>query len=68
MAKYDDHIFVRSRWVMCNKGDAEVPDCRARLVACEVNKTGEKNDLFYASTPALEAKKAMFDRYSQHAR
>ena len=68
MAKYDDHIFVRSRWVMCNKGDAEVPDCRARLVACEVNKTGEKNDLFYASTPPLEAKKAMFDRYSQHAR
>ena len=46
MAKYKDHIFIRSRWVMCNKGDAEVPDCRARLVACELNKTGEKNFLF----------------------
>ena len=34
----EDHIFVRSRWVMCNKGDATDPDCRARLVACEVKK------------------------------
>ena len=63
-----DHIFVRSRWVMCNKGDSAEPDCRARLVACEVNKTGEKNDLFHASTPPLEAKKAMFSRYAQTAR
>ena len=68
MHKYKDFIFVRSRWVNCNKGDSEDPDCRARLVACEVNKTGEKNDLFYASTPPLEAKKAMFSRYAQHTR
>ena len=68
MYQHEDFIFVRSRWVMCNKGDALEPDCRARLVACEVNKTGEKNDLFYASTPPLEAKKAMFNRYAQHAR
>ena len=68
MHEYKDFIFVRSRWVNCNKGDSEDPDCRARLVACEVNKTGEKNDLFYASTPPLEAKKAMFSRYAQHTR
>ena len=29
-----DHVFVRSRWVMCNKGDHIEPDTRARLVAC----------------------------------
>ena len=51
-----DHVFVRSRWVMCNKGDNDVPDVRARLVACEVNK-GDKQDAFYASTPPLESKK-----------
>ncbi len=53
---------------MCNKGDSVEPDCRTRLVACEVNKTGEKNDLFHASTPPLEAKKALFSRFAQHAR
>ena len=49
-----DHVFVRSRWVMCSKGDHVEPDMRARLVACEVNKDG-KNDIFHASTPPLEA-------------
>ena len=59
-----DYILVRSRWVNCNKGDAESPDIRARLVACEVNK-GDKHDAFYASTPPLEAKKLLFARYAQ---
>ena len=58
-----EHIFVRSRWIMCNKGDSTNPDMRARLVACEVNKEG-KNDLFHASTPPLEAKKALFSQYA----
>ena len=53
---------------MCNKGDALEPDCRARLAACEVNKTGENHDPFCASTPPLEAGKAMSNRYAQHAR
>ena len=65
MLKLKEYVFVRSRWIMSNAAE---PDCRARLVACEVNKTGEKNDLFYASTPPLEAKKAMFARYVEHAR
>ena len=58
-----DAIHVRTRWVLCNKGDAENPDMRARLVACEVNKTG-KEDAFYASTPPGESKKILFSIYS----
>ena len=27
---------IRTRWVICNKGDASTPDIRARLVACEL--------------------------------
>ena len=57
-----DYILVRSRWVLCNKGDAESPDVRARLVSCEFNKDG-KNDAFAASTPPLEAKKILFSKY-----
>ena len=56
-------VHVRTRWVLCNKGDASNPDMRARLVACEVNKTG-KEDAFYASTPPGEAKKALFSMYA----
>ena len=43
MKKVPDYILVRSRWVLCNKGDAENPDVRARLVSCELNK-GDRND------------------------
>ena len=39
MKSIADHVFVRARWVLCNKGDVESPDMRARLVACEVNKS-----------------------------
>ena len=63
MAKIKDHVLVRSRWVLCNKGDAQSPDMRARLVACEVNH-GQRNDAFYASTPPLESKKALFSMYA----
>ena len=44
---------------MCNKGDADTPDCRARLVSCELNKDG-KVYAFSASTPSLEAKTLLF--------
>ena len=53
-----DHVFVRSRWVVCNKGDHVERDVRARLVASEVNKEG-KNDIFHASTPRLSQKHAV---------
>ena len=62
MQKVPDHILVRSRWVLCNKGDAQAPDVRARLVSCELNK-GDRNDMFSASTPPLEAKRMLFARY-----
>ena len=64
MFKVDGHVFVRSRWVCCNKGDSESPDIRCRLVACEINKEG-KNDSFFASTPPLEAKKLLFARFAK---
>ena len=32
-----DFKLIRTRWVVCNKADAEAPDIRARLVACEVD-------------------------------
>ena len=58
MQKIPDHILTRSRWVLCNKGDADAPDVRARLVACEINH-GDRNDMFAASTPPLEAKRLL---------
>ena len=30
MMKHNKYIFVRSRWIMCNKDDSMEPDCRAR--------------------------------------
>ena len=64
MKSISDHVFVNSRWVLCNKGDESEPDMRARLVACEVNKGGEKKAEFYAATPPLESKKALFSQYA----
>ena len=43
MEKIPDYILVRSRWVLCNKGDAESRDVRARLVSCELNKDGKQD-------------------------
>ena len=62
MKSIPDYILVRSRWVLCNKGDSSSPDVRARLVSCELNN-GEKNDFFSASTPPLEGKRMLFSRY-----
>ena len=42
MKNIAEHVFVRSRWVLSNKGDIDEPDMRARLVACEVNKRGRR--------------------------
>ena len=52
-----DSKVIRTRWVICNKGDAEKPDIRARLVACELNTY--KSDDYFASTPPLEAKRLL---------
>ena len=62
MKRVPDYILVRSRWVLCNKGDSANPDVRARLVGCELNQ-GNRNDAFSASTPPLEGKRILFSRY-----
>ena len=67
MRRVPDHILVRSRWVLCNKGDAVKPDVRARLVSCELNQ-GDRNDAFSASTPPLEGKRILFSRYVSERR
>ena len=55
MHKYKDPKLVRSPWVLCSKGDHQEPDVRARMVACEVNHEGTREEAFYAGTPPLEA-------------
>ena len=65
MLQKPGHVFVRSRWVLCNKGDLRNPDVRARLVACEINKGGDRPDAFFASTPPLESKRFLFSRLAQ---
>ena len=47
-----------------NKGEAESPDVRARLVACEVSTSSKKEDSFFASTPPLETKRMLFRKYA----
>ena len=60
--KTPDSKIIPSRWVLCNKGDAEHPDVRARLVGCEINTY--KDDSFYASTPPLEAKRMLLSEFA----
>ena len=55
---------VGCRWVNCNKGDAENPDVRCRLVAQEVNHGDGPTDAFYAATPPLEAKRMLFSQWA----
>ena len=67
MAAIPDYVLVRCRWVLCNKGDSESPDVRARLVATEVNKDG-RCYAFAASTPPLEGKKALLAKFVSNRR
>ena len=57
-----DSKIIPSRWVLCNKGDIETPDVRARLVGCEINTY--QDDSFYASTPPLEAKRMLLSEFA----
>ena len=52
---------VDTKWVDRNKGTAECPDIRCRLVARDFRPRGDKDraDLF-AAMPPLEAKKLLF--------
>ena len=49
-------------------GDAQSPDIRARLVACEVNHDGTREDSYFASTPPLEAKRMLFAKFADSPR
>lgn len=40
---------INTRWVLCNKGDSNDPDVRARLVAQEIST--HEDHSFYAATP-----------------
>ena len=64
-----DHLDpIRTRWVICNKGDAEHPEIRARLVACEVNHYNDDSGMFYAATPPLEAKRMVLSEFATRRR
>ena len=58
---------VGTKWVDVNKGTAENPNKRCRLVARDFKPKGEKDlaDLF-ASMPPLEAKKVLFSIAATH--
>ena len=61
---------ISTKWVKVNKGTAEAPEVRCRLVARDFKPKGEKDrgDLF-AAMPPLEAKKALFQQaVNEHAR
>ena len=64
LKKFKDAKLVRCRWVLCSKGDDQNPDVRARLVACEINHDGSKEDSYFALTPPLEAKRMLFAKYT----
>ena len=55
---------IRTRWVLCNKGDAAHPEVRARLVACEVKTFEDTTGAFAAATPPLEAKRMLLSQYA----
>ena len=53
---------IGTRWVVSNKGDANEPDVRARLVAQEVAQHGDAS--FFAATPPLESKRMLFSQWA----
>ncbi len=56
---------VGTRWVSCNKGDAEHPEIRCRLVCQEV-KTYQSEE-FYAATPTGETLKLILSFAAEDA-
>ena len=57
-----DRLPIKTRWVICNKGDFEKPDIRCRLVAMEVKYIkgiGGMDASLFSATPPIEAFKAL---------
>ena len=57
---------IGTRWVDVNKGDAENPNCRSRLVGREFNVG--RDDTLYAATPPLEALRVVISHAATHDR
>ena len=55
-----------TRWITSNKGDANEPDVRCRLVAQEVAH-GDADPSFYSATPPLENKRLLFSQWATEA-
>ena len=60
--KKADSKISRTRWVICNKADAQNPDIRARLVACEINTFN--TDDFLREHATLEAKRMILSHFA----
>ena len=54
---------ISTRWITSNKGVANDPDVRCRLVAQEV-AIGDSDPSFYAATPPLENKRLLFSQWA----
>ena len=53
---------IGTRWMLCNKGNANAPDVRARLVAQEIATHDDSS--FYAATPPLESKRMLLSEWA----
>lgn len=57
-----DAKIISARWVLCNNGDSNAQDVRARYVAQEV--ATHEDSSFYAATPPLESKRMLFSQWA----
>ena len=55
---------IITKWLDVNKGDAESPNIRCRLLGQEIAK--EKRDDCFAATPPLESRKAVLSLCASH--
>ena len=58
--KYTGKNPIGVKWIDINKGDERDPEYRSRLVAKEI--AYKKDELMFAATPPLEAKKLLFSK------
>ena len=58
-----DAKLIKTRWVICNNGDVNCPDIRARLVATEINTY--KPDDFFRIHASFKGQEAPFLRHGE---
>ena len=59
-----NHIIFAGRWVKAYTQDSENHYCNGRHVGQEANQDGDADAAFYAATPPLEAKRALFSLWA----